>query len=236
MVARVAVAVAGSVVLVGLVAAPSGASATRREPPPKVNFAGYTDTADATTNSVQATVSVPSYTCKKGENVTPGVGAFDSTNNAFTSAYMYLSCAKIGKKYGPSLGVVADEIDNVTTYDNLAISVGDAIQFTQSCGPSGTTVTVEDLNTSASFTQSSSTPSSCEGGNVGDTAVEGKSPKKVTPLPKFGSTDYSAATINGDPLSTSDPTVSNYYEGKKDQITTGPLTDGGTAFVLTQAS
>ncbi len=134
LVARVAVAVAGSALLVGLVAAPSGAATTRVKPPPKSNFAGYTDNTDLTTNFVQATYTVPSYTCKKGENLSPGIGAFDVTNDAFSSAYMYLACAKIGKKYGPSLGTVAIEIDNGVTYDNLAISAGDAIQFTQTCG------------------------------------------------------------------------------------------------------
>jgi hypothetical protein len=235
-VARVAVAVAGSALLVGLVTAPAGAATTRREPPPKSNFAGYTDNTDATTNSVQATFTVPNYTCKKGENLSPGIGAFDDANNGFSSAYMYLACAKIGKKYGPSLGTVAIEIDNGVTYDNLAISAGDAIQFTQSCGPTGTSATIEDLNNSDSFTQSASYASSCEGGYVGDLGVEGKSPKKVAPLPTFGSSDYSAATINGDVLSTSDPTASNYYEGKKAGITTGSLTGGGTAFVLSQVS
>jgi hypothetical protein len=235
LVARAALAVAGSVLLVGLATAPAGATTSRREPPPKSNFAGYTDNTDVTTNSVQATFTVPTYTCKKGENLSPGIGAFDSNSDAFSSAYMYLACAKIGKKYGPSLGTVAIEIDNGVTYDNLAISAGDAIQFTQACGASGTTVTIEDLNTLATFTLSAAFASSCESGYVGDLGVEGKSPKKVAPLPKFGSDDYSNATINGVALSASDPTASAYYQGKKDTITPGALTDGGTAFANTES-
>lgn len=86
--ARVAVAVAGSVLLVGLVTAPAGAATARREPPPKSNFAGYTDNTDVTTNSVQTTFTVPTYACKKGENLSPGIGAFDSNAAAFSSAYM----------------------------------------------------------------------------------------------------------------------------------------------------
>ena len=82
---------------------------------------------------------MPTYTCKKGKNIAPGIGATDSANDAYSSAYMYLGCAKVGKKYGPGLGSVAVEIDDVFYYDTLTMSFGDAIQFTQTCGPSGTT-------------------------------------------------------------------------------------------------
>ena len=68
------------------------------------------------------------------------------------------------------------------------------------------------------------------------TGSRGRGRARTPPLPAFGSQDFSGATINGDPLATSTPTASTYYEAKKDEITTGPITDGGTAFALTQVS
>ena len=185
-VSRLAVAVAGLVLLVGLVTAPAGAATTRREPPPKSNFAGYTDNADVTTNSVQATVTVPTYTCKKGrEHRRPASGrSTPPTTRSLRPTCIWPAPRSARSTVRHSVRWPI-EIDNVFNYDNLTMSFGDAIQFTQSCGPSGTTETVEDLNTSASFTQSSSTPSSCEGGYVGDTGVEGKWPGKSHPAARL---------------------------------------------------
>jgi hypothetical protein len=54
------------------------------------------------------------------------------------------------------------------------------------------------------------------------------------PLPAFGAIDYTNVMIDGSPLSACSPSPVNYYEGKKNQITTGPLTGGGTAFATTE--
>ena len=48
--------------------------------------------------------------------------------------------------------------------------------------------------------------------------------------------DFSNVNVNGSSLGSFTPTVSNYYEGRKNVITVGPITDGGTAFVTTQGA
>ena len=97
---------------------------------------------------MQATVTLPAYTCKKGENITAGDGVYDDTNSAFSSPSIYLSCTKVGKKYKPLYGATNLEVDGAVTYPTLTMTAGDNVEFTTTCGGSGTVVSIEDLNTS----------------------------------------------------------------------------------------
>jgi hypothetical protein len=186
--------------------------------------------------SVQATITLPTYSCKKGDNLAPGDGDYDNTNAAWSGPYIYMGCTKSGKTYVPSYGGTGLDVDGSYTYPSLAMHAGDNVEFTTSCGPSGTVVTIEDLNSSLSVSASSPNPSSCTSAYAGDVGVIGKGPGGQTKLPTFGAIDYSDVTVNGSPIGTFSPVADNYYEGKKNVITTGPITDGGTAFATTQSA
>lgn len=226
--ARLCVVATGSLVLATLMTTPSGAKA-----PAKSFFGGWGNTT-ATETSVQATIVLPSYTCKKGDNLGPGIGAYDNQNSAWNQEFIYMACAKVGKSWEPSYGSTGIEVDGAYTYPSLAMSAGDSIEFTTTCGPSGTVSTIENLNTTQSVSNSSSSPSSCTDGGAGDLGIQGRGVGGQSNLPAFGSIDYSNVTINALPIGSFSPTTTNYYEGKKNQIDTGALTDGGTAFVTTQ--
>jgi len=227
--ARVGFVITASLLLAGLVAAPAGATAGKTK---KSFFAGYSATT-ATATSVQATITLPTYTCKKGENLGPGIGAFDTTQNAWNQEFIYMACVKSGKKYVESYGGTAIEVDGLYTNPPLAMSAGDSIQFTTTCGGSGTVSTIEDLNTTQSVSHSSLNPSSCTDAGAGDLGITGKGPGGQSNLPKFGAIDYSNVTVNGSPIGSFTPDSSNYFEGKKNVITTGAIS-GGTDFVTTQ--
>jgi hypothetical protein len=231
--ARVGVVATGSLLLAGLVAGSSGA-ATANTKPAKSYFAAYY-AYPATVSSVQATITLPTYKCKKTENITAGVGNYDATANAWSSSYVYLGCGKIGHKYGPAYGTGL-EVDGVTTYPALTMEAGNSIEFIQTCGPSGSVATIDNLTTTESVTASSSNPGSCADAYAGEDGVTGKGPGGQDPLPPFGAVDYTNVMVNGEPIGTFAPVPYNYYEGKKNVITVGPITDGGTAFVTTQGS
>ncbi len=114
------------------------------------------------------------------------------------------------------------------------MTAGDNVEFTTVCGPTGSFVSIEDLNTSTTVNASSPNPSSCSGATVGDTGVVGTGPGGQARLPKFGAFDFTDVTVNGDSIGSFSPVAGNYYEGKKYQIVVGPLTAGGTAFTTTQ--
>jgi hypothetical protein len=190
----------------------------------------------ATVTSVQATITLPTYTCKKGDNIGPGDGAYDNTDSNWTGPYIYMGCVKSGKTWVANYGGTGLEIDGSYTYPSMVMHAGDSVEFTTTCGPSGTVVSIDDLTDSQSVSATSLNPSSCTNASVGDDGIEGNGTGGQSNLPTFGAIDYSDVTVNGSPIGTFSPAASNYYEGKKNVITVGPITDGGTAFATTQSS
>jgi hypothetical protein len=211
------------------------ASASPDKAPAKSYLAQYeTDTTPVT--SIQATITLPTYTCKKGDNIGPGDGVYDTADANWTGPYIYMGCVKSGKSWVANYGGTGLEIDGSFTYPSLAMHAGDNVEFTTTCGASGTVVSIEDLNTSQSVSATSLNPSSCTDASAGDDGIEGNGTGGQSNLPTFGAIDYSDVTVNGSPIGTFSPVASNYYEGKKNVITVGPITDGGTAFATTQSS
>lgn len=105
-----------------------------------------------------------------------------------------------------------------------------------SCGAGGTVVTIDDTSTHTSV---SNTSSSVDDGNavfVGNIGVLKGSGPKISPLPSFGSVTFSNLDVHGSALGTSSPTTTDYYEGRKNVIHVGTITDWGTSFVNTQES
>ena len=231
---RAGTLVTGSLLLAGLVAVPVASATAKPATKPSPSFLAEYDAFPATVTSVVATITLPAYTCKKGENIGPGDGTYDQTNSAFSGPYIYVGCTKVGRKYKPLYGATGLEVDGVVTFPTLAMTAGDNVEFTTTCGGSGSFVSIEDLNTSTTVSASSPNPSSCTDASAGDTGVVGTGPGGQARLPKFGAIDFTNVTVNGSPIGSFSPVAENYYEGKKYQIIVGPLTGGGTAFTTTQ--
>lgn len=209
----------------------------------KSGFAGY-EAVSATVTSTSATVTLPSFTCKsKSDEVTTQLDAYDPNRYQLVSyVYITLGCSKVKHHRGfvtqftPYLAT-----PSVLTSPTMSLHAGDVITFSVTCGPAGNTLSIDDQTTSAIETASSSVPSSCSAVLVGDFAwPKGKltSPKGTgaEPLPLLGSFNYTNVLINGSPLGSLSSAKYNYYEGKKNVITTGALTDGGRAFTASQGA
>jgi hypothetical protein len=225
---RIGAVVAGPLLAIGLVAAPSGAATNTKTP--KSYLATYN--ANTAVSSLSVTVTLPSFTCKKGDDVAAYANTEDLDTDSWSGTYVGLACGKKNVPvYSPSL-----EIDGTYTNPAATMRAGDTVVFTTSCGATGTAVTIDDVTSVSSVSTSSASPSDCSAAFVGDIGVlKGKGPK-LENLPTFGSIDFSNVNVNGSSLGSFTPTVSNYYEGKKDVITVGPITDSGTAFVTTQGA
>jgi hypothetical protein len=228
--ARTVALVCGALMIVALDAASAGAAVPAAKTA-KSGAAGYIASA-TTVTSVEATVTLPSFVCSsKTDALSTQVGIFDTTDEEASAAILGLVCSK--KKvpiYGAEISV-----DGVATFPTVTMSAGDTVVMTAACSSvSGSTVTIDDTTSDTSGQNSSATASTCTEGLVGDFGfLKGKG-KTVTPLPIFGAIDFSDVMVNGTPLGSISNVSGNYYEGKKNVITTGALTDGGTAFTTTQ--
>jgi len=221
---------AGVLLTLGLAADPVAAGATTRTlaKAQKYPFAGYI-TSPTTITSAAATVTLPSFTCtKKTTAISATAIVYNSTGAKFSGAEAYLGCS--GKQV---LLRALTDIDNVFTVPTVTMNPGDTVALSATCGSSGISVSIDDVTTGSTGTSSSSTPESCTQAEIGDDGAS-KNGSTVVPLPAFGALDFTGAMVNGIALGTLTPSVANYSEGKKNVITTGVLTSGGTAFTTTQ--
>jgi len=221
---------AGVLLILSLAANPAGAG-TGTTPLAKASrypFAGYI-TSPTSITSAAATVTLPSVTCtRKTTAITATAIVYNSTGAKFSGAEVYLGCS--GKQ-----GVLRalTDIDNVFTVPTVTMNPGDTVSLSATCGASGISVTIDDVTTGSVGTNSSSTPESCTQAEIGDDGAS-KNGSTVVPLPTFGALDFTGAMVNGAALGALTPSIANYSEGKKNVITTGALTSGGTAFTTTQ--
>lgn len=231
--AWVAAVGAGVVLVMSLVAAPAyaGATAGTLAKASKYPFAGYI-TPPATVTSIDASVTLPSFACTKKRKTTAVAAiatVYDSTGAKFSGAEVYLGCS--GKT---QMLVALADIDNVFTSLTVSMASGNTVALSATCGPSGISITVDDETTASSGSDSSSSPETCTQAEAGDDGVSKGTGSAVVPLPAFGALDYTGVMVNGSAIGSSSPGVANYAEGKKNVITTGALTSGGTAFTTTQ--
>jgi hypothetical protein len=227
--ARIGAVAAGPLLAIGLVSVPSGA-ATANTKTPKSYLATYNATTSV--SSISVTVTLPSYTCKKSDDVAAYADTEDLNTDTWSGTYVGLACGKKNVPiYSPAL-----EIDGAYTNPAATMRADDTVVLSTSCGATGTVVTIDDVTSTSSVSTSSASPSDCSAAFVGDIGVQKGAGPKVDNLPRFGSIDFSNVNVNGSSLGSFTPTVSNYYEGKKNIITVGPITDGGTAFVTTQGA
>ena len=212
----------------------SSAITNQAKAKPKSSFAGYG--VLAAVNSVTATVQLPTFSCTSRNR---GVDTLTYTNNLvdnLSSAVSGVVMQCIRPKKQPAMATYFVETfvpDPATNSFPILVRGGDVVTMTVTCGILDTVASVEDDTTH--FTQTSSTPTviSCSQAHVGDVGV----PKGhgYDHLFDFGQLDYSAVDVNGSPIGASNPVASNYFEGKRDVITTGTPTAGGTSFTTTQS-
>jgi predicted Rossmann-fold nucleotide-binding protein len=127
------------------------------------------------------------------------------------------------------------DIDNVFSVPTVTINPGDTVTLSVTCGAAGVSVSIDDQTTASTGTKASSTAESCTQAEAGNDAVTKGGGSGILALPAFGTMDFSGVMVNGVAIGSLNPTVANYSE-KKNVITTGALTGGGTAFTTTEGS
>jgi hypothetical protein len=223
-----AVTMSGAVIL-ALMAPSAGATGTPR--PPKSLFAGYSGGPTALTTE-SATVTLPTITCVKNRTaVDVTLGAITPTGfGGRSEAAVMMVCSKVRRVQNlVSSYVPYVEVANVTQSPGSVNPMpGDTITMTLTCGSSGTSVTLDDVTSSKAVTDTSSAPGACDYMSVGG-GTRGV-------LPEMNSFAWTNVTVNGAPLSSFPVSASNWFKSfRKATLTTGPLTNGGTAFDETYA-
>jgi hypothetical protein len=222
-----AATLAGSFLFLSLAATPAGAKTK-----PTDSYLAIYEAANITVSTLGAEASIPSYTCKKADQVAVYDDTYDEDASTFSGVYVDLAC---GKHNVPAPSV-ALEIDG--TYDNPTITIapGDDVSMSVTCGSSGTMVSLYDVTSGHTVDNTSGTASDCNGAFVGNIGVLKGAGPKLSPLPDFGSVTFTNVDVNDVAIGTYTTTTTNYYEGKKAQIDVGPLTDSGSSFTNTQVS
>jgi hypothetical protein len=229
------VAMLGLVLMAAEPASAAGATKLRVAAVPKLRatnvrypFAGYI-TPPATVTSASTTVVLPAVACtKKIAAFAAGAIVYDSSAGTFSGAMVYIGCSS---KEQQLTALVED--DNTYTTPTVVLHSGDTVDLSVTCGSSGISVSVDDQTTVSTGTGSSATAETCTQGEVGDDAAA-FSNDSIAPLPPFVSVNFTNAMVNAAAIGLLDPTTATYFEGKKNQIATGALTDGGTAFTTTK--
>jgi hypothetical protein len=207
---------------------------------PTKSYLGVYEALNQTVTEFSVGFTVPHYTCTAtNDNVAAYANTFDEDNGsqgAFNGGFVQLGC---NSKKKPVLTPVLEIDGNYTVASELTIHRRDVVDVTVTCGSSGSEATIDDV-TAGNVSQSASsfTASSCNGTFMGNIGVSNEAGTKELPLPKFGSITFGDAQLNGSPLGDASPApvAVNYFEGKKNVITVGPLTDGGSSWVNTQGS
>lgn len=223
--ATTAAALACSFLFLGLAATPAGATK-----PTDSDLAIY-EASGVSVSTLGAQATIPTYTCKKADQVSVYTDTYDEDASNFTGVYVDLACGKHNLP-APS---VALEIDGTYDYPTMTITPGDDVSLSVTCGGTGTEVSLYDATSGHTVDNTSSTASDCNGAFVGNIGVLKGAGPKLSPLPDFGSLTFTNVNVNDTAIGTFSPTATNYYEGKKDQIDVGPIT-GGNSFVNTQES
>jgi hypothetical protein len=226
-VSRSVALVGGTTLLLGLVAAPAWATKT-----PKSHLATYAPSDTFTTASLGASVTLPAFTCKSTQDgIDIQDALYNSDSDQWSSANVGLQCIK--EKVGKHRRMVAHfaaslDLQGVFSNPSTTMNAGDTVVLSASCVGLSIVVSVDDTTTHSSASANSADPCTSDDAGIG---LNG-----IVKLPTFGAVSFADVTVDGLPIAITDPVASNYYEGRKYVITTGPLTDDGTAFTATQGS
>jgi peptidase A4-like protein len=226
---RTAACLGGAGLLFAMAAPPAGASvfAGKMQKSP---LAGYT--ATTTVTSVDATVTLPTFTCKsKSDAIASELAVIDTDTDEVSGAIIAMGCP--GNKKVLTLEAEL-AVEGTPSLPAVTLNPGDTVVMSTSCGATGTTVTIDDTTSNTSGQATSSAASSCAAVIIGDGGFAKGKGSATAPLPNFGAIDYTDVTVNGDSLASAAPTATNYFEGKKAIITTGAIASDGTDFTTTQ--
>ena len=206
---------------------------------PTKSYLGVYEALNQTVTTVSVGFTVPHYTCTSAKQVIDVYeNTYDETvasSDSFDGGFVQLGCSSKDK----AVIIPALEVDGTYTLPpGLTIRRKDVVDFTVTCGASGGTATVEDVTSGQSGSVPTPAGSNCNGVFMGNIGVSNEAGTKNLPLPAFGSITFGDASLNGEPLGDASPapTAVNYFEGKKNVITVGPLTDDGSSWVNTQSS
>jgi hypothetical protein len=229
---RIGVALSAAVGFSALVGAQSASAA------PKKSYLGVYQALNQTVSEFSVGFTVPKFKCTAANDaIDIYANAFDDspgTPGTFDGAFVQLSCTtKLKPVVTPIL-----EVDGIYTVESgLTVQRKDVVDLTVTCGAAGGSAALDDVTSGQSQSLPTPAGSSCNGVFLGNIGLSNKA-GKIVPLPKFGSVVFGDAEVNGAPLGDASPapTSVNFYEGKTQVITVGPLTDGGSEWVNTQKS
>jgi len=214
-----AISLGGATLSLALVSSPATAKI------PKSDTAGYSSTTASITTET-ATVTLPTITCSKKN--TSLVVVFSAGNNGGILTNLNMECYKSGHSLASAYSLFIDLGSSQGSIGSVRPNPGDTITMTESCG-ANISVTVDDVTTSQSVTDTSAGPVTCT--SMGVAAVGSKV------LPRMNNFGFTNVMVNGNPLSSISPTLYQYHESAHGAtLTAGPLTSGGTAFTETYAS
>jgi hypothetical protein len=204
----------------------SAPSTTLTESP----LAGYAVTMNAVTSDA-TTFTVPTISCRKRVEAFQAAALLEDVNQGVRSgAALGIGCVKETEYLGALL-----DLDNSVTITTATVNGGDTVDFSATCGSGGESVSIDDTTDSTTVSESSDTANDCSVALIGDLAVAKIAhPASFYRLPPFDSISWTGVMVNGGAIGSLTPTAVNYNEGKRNVITTGALTAGGTAFVTTK--
>jgi hypothetical protein len=224
---------AGGALLLTLVAAPAGASGMPR--PPRSNFAGFSGNVAAGITTETATVILPTITCVKKTSLDVQLTISSAADDG---AAVIMSCSKGPHVHGLVLTYVPVVVVGGSMPSTASVNPmpGDTITMTLNCSSSANSVTLDDVTSGETVTGTYTGPlplgEPCDFMSVGSVV----SNLREHGLPEMNSLAWTNVTVNGGPLSSPPLMTSSYFESfRKGTLTTGPLTNGGTAFTETYA-
>jgi hypothetical protein len=206
---------------------------------PTKSYLGVYEALNQTVTSVSVGLTVPHYKCTSAKEVVDVyTNTYDETvdtSDSFDGGFVQLGCSSNDK---PVITPILEVDGSYSVPSGLTIRRKDVVDVTVTCGASGGTATINDVTSAQSGSVPTPAGSSCNGVFMGNIGVSNEAGTAVLPLPSFGSITFGDASLNDAPLGDASPapTAVNYFEGKKNVITVGPLTDDGSAWVNTQGS
>lgn len=202
------------------------------------NYAGYEATPSSSSEMATATVTVPTITCPKSQNIDliPTVWIQDTkVRQNFVTAGAFFTCMSGTASYGAQAGIFWAATSCISHV--LKVFPGNAVVLTASASPTGTSASVVDTTTGKS--------KSCHGGPGSKGAVwtgvcaagpnlnggtASKPPCMAGYIPKFTKIKFTKARDDSVPLGSWKPKEYEARSGTTLEMNVSPLTSGGSAF------
>jgi hypothetical protein len=242
--------------LVALAVGLAGFANPAEAKPIKSHVANYVPPASTSAAQFSATVTLPSFTCTANNLsrfVSAQVLAVDTVNNRNSGAGVGLGCSKMGaRKHFYSVPyfvayVAVDGTLQLGQFLNPKLKAGDLVDLSTTCLGDVLESEVDDVTTGYTLSAGGTLPlpEVCTSGSPEIGLYGGADPMPIRgrpattqfmniKLPEFGAVQFTSILLDGLPLGTFNPVATNYFEGRRNQISVGALTSAGTAFTATQ--